>query len=358
MPDLHLDLAADPVELCAALVDVPSVSGSEAELADALERALREQAPHLQVLRSGDAVLARTRLDRAAAGAAGRPPGHRADRRQPAQPPRRAPAARLRDLGHEGRRRRDRAPRGHRAEPRYDLTLVFYDCEEVEASPQRAGPDRARARRLAARRPGRARGADQRRGRGGLPGHAPGGDHPPVGGRTRPGPGSGTTRCTPPAPVLERLTGYPRAAGRDRRLPLPGGSAGGAHRRRGGRERGARPLRGDGELPVRAGPRPRRRPSSTSARCFDGFELAVTDCRGRRAARAAARRRPASSWRPPGPSRRPSTAGPTSSRFAALGIPALNFGPGDPNLAHTREEHVDTRQITAATELLRRFLTG
>jgi succinyl-diaminopimelate desuccinylase len=46
------------------------------------------------------------------------------------------------------------------------------------------------------------------------------------------------------------------------------------------------------------------------------------------------------------------------SRFAALGIPALNFGPGDPNLAHTREEHVDTRQITAATDLLRHFLTG
>ena len=46
------------------------------------------------------------------------------------------------------------------------------------------------------------------------------------------------------------------------------------------------------------------------------------------------------------------------SRFAALGIPALNFGPGDPNLAHTRDEHVDTRQITTATDVLRRFLTG
>jgi succinyl-diaminopimelate desuccinylase len=59
-----LDLAADPVELCAALVDVPSVSGEEGELASALEAALRAQAPHLQVLRSGHAVLARTALGR------------------------------------------------------------------------------------------------------------------------------------------------------------------------------------------------------------------------------------------------------------------------------------------------------
>src|SRR6185437_11230245 len=43
-------------------------------------------------------------------------------------------------------------------------------------------------------------------------------------------------------------------------------------------------------------------------------------------------------------------------RFAALGIPALNYGPGDPNLAHTREEHVDTTAITRCVEVLRRFL--
>jgi succinyl-diaminopimelate desuccinylase len=44
------------------------------------------------------------------------------------------------------------------------------------------------------------------------------------------------------------------------------------------------------------------------------------------------------------------------SRFAALGIPALNYGPGDPNLAHTREEHVAVAQITRCVEVLRRFL--
>ncbi len=45
------------------------------------------------------------------------------------------------------------------------------------------------------------------------------------------------------------------------------------------------------------------------------------------------------------------------SRFSALGIPALNYGPGDPNLAHTREEHVDLRQVTEAAELLRGYLS-
>jgi succinyl-diaminopimelate desuccinylase len=43
-------------------------------------------------------------------------------------------------------------------------------------------------------------------------------------------------------------------------------------------------------------------------------------------------------------------------RFAALGIPALNFGPGDPNLAHTREEHVEMSKIVQATDVVRRWL--
>ena len=43
-------------------------------------------------------------------------------------------------------------------------------------------------------------------------------------------------------------------------------------------------------------------------------------------------------------------------RFAALGMPAVNFGPGDPTLAHTREEHVPVRQITGCFDVLKRFL--
>jgi succinyl-diaminopimelate desuccinylase len=46
------------------------------------------------------------------------------------------------------------------------------------------------------------------------------------------------------------------------------------------------------------------------------------------------------------------------SRFAALGVPALNYGPGDPNLAHTREEHVEPEKITAGAEVLRNWLAA
>jgi len=45
------------------------------------------------------------------------------------------------------------------------------------------------------------------------------------------------------------------------------------------------------------------------------------------------------------------------SRFAALGIPAVNFGPGDPNLAHTREEHVLVPRVAECEDALRAYLT-
>ena|ERR1051326_9028599 len=128
-----LDLAADPVELTAALVDVPSVSGQETALADAVQHALAVQAPHLQLLRSGDAVLARTDL--------GRPQrvllaGHLDTVPVAGNLPSRREGDLLYGCGTSDMKAGD-AVILHLAatvpEPVHDLTVVLYDCEEVEA---------------------------------------------------------------------------------------------------------------------------------------------------------------------------------------------------------------------------------
>ena len=58
-----LDLDCDVVELLRTLIDIESVSGNEAGIADAVEQALRPYA-HLEVIRDGNVVVARTELGR------------------------------------------------------------------------------------------------------------------------------------------------------------------------------------------------------------------------------------------------------------------------------------------------------
>lgn len=60
---LVLDLTSGVVPLTRTLCDIPSVSGDERALADAVEAALSAYS-HLEVVRDGDAVVARTRLGR------------------------------------------------------------------------------------------------------------------------------------------------------------------------------------------------------------------------------------------------------------------------------------------------------
>lgn len=45
-------------------------------------------------------------------------------------------------------------------------------------------------------------------------------------------------------------------------------------------------------------------------------------------------------------------------RFSMLGVPALNWGPGDPRLAHTREEEVEIAQLEDVFAQMASFLTG
>ena len=45
-------------------------------------------------------------------------------------------------------------------------------------------------------------------------------------------------------------------------------------------------------------------------------------------------------------------------RFSALGIPAVNFGPGDPNKAHADDENVPVEQIYFVENALRAWLSA
>ncbi len=58
-----LDVAASSIELTRQFCDIESVSGNERALADAIEAAL-EPYGHLEVIRDGDAIVARTNLGR------------------------------------------------------------------------------------------------------------------------------------------------------------------------------------------------------------------------------------------------------------------------------------------------------
>lgn len=43
-------------------------------------------------------------------------------------------------------------------------------------------------------------------------------------------------------------------------------------------------------------------------------------------------------------------------RFSAMGVPAVNFGPGDPNLAHMDDEQCPVAQFARCEEAMARWL--
>ena len=133
---MELDLSVDGAALTAAIVDVPSVSGDEDQLTTAIEGALRAHA-HLSVQRFGNSLVARTELGHrervVLAGhvdtvpLAGNLPSH-------VEP--HGDGDRLYGCGTSDMKAGVAVQLRLAAtvpEPARDVTYVFYDCEEIEA---------------------------------------------------------------------------------------------------------------------------------------------------------------------------------------------------------------------------------
>ena len=153
-----------------------------------------------------------------------------------------------------------------------------------------------------------------------------------------------------------------RPRGRDRRLPLPGGAQRGRHPGRGRGQRHPRRVPGRGQLPLRPRPGRGRRRGARARGVRRGHRGGRgADRRRQRRGSAAGpvragrgrlhrRRRP--------PARGPSSAGPTSPGSPPSASPPSTTAPGDPQLAHTREEHVVVDRLQPAEDALIAYLSG
>ncbi|MEO8519421.1 MAG: succinyl-diaminopimelate desuccinylase [Dermatophilaceae bacterium] len=129
----RLDLGADVVTLTSALCNIESVSGNEQQIADAVEAALRPLS-HLEVTRDGHTIIARTNLGRAERVVLA---GHLDT--VPLTDPPNLPTRREGDnlLGRgtcdmKGGLAVQLRLAAALSEPTRDITYVFYDCEEVD----------------------------------------------------------------------------------------------------------------------------------------------------------------------------------------------------------------------------------
>jgi succinyl-diaminopimelate desuccinylase len=367
---LPLDLRQDVAMLTAALMDINSVSGKETELADAVDVALRS-IPQLRVVRDGDSIIARTGLGRperiilaghldtvplpTTDGALGTVPstwesgipgegvlyGRGATDMKGGVAVQLALAATLFDGG---------------APPKRDVTFVFYDHEEVEAVKSGLG-------RLV-RNHGDLLDGDFAILLEPTHGTVEGGcngtsrfEATTVGEAAHSARAwMGSNAIHAAAPILARLAAYEpqtiNVDGLDYReslnaVKINGGTAGNVI-----------PDRCVVEINYRFAPD--KSPDQAEAHVrelLEGFDVVRTD--------AAAGARPglnhpaaASFVAAVGAEPKPKYGWTDVARFSELGIPAVNFGPGDPLLAHKDNEHVDADAIRECLRALRSWLAA
>lgn len=358
-PDDLLDLSADVVTLTRQVCDVPSVSGDETLLADAVEAALRAHA-HLEVLRDGDTVVARTHLGRARRVVVA---GHLDTVPVADNLPTRLEGDVLWGRGTVDMKA-GVAVALHLAAaltaPVHDVTWVFYDHEEVDADLNGLG-------RVVARHPEWLAADFAVLGEpsdGGLEGGCNGTLRAEV--RLR-GVAAHSARAWvgvnavhAAGEVLRRLEAYRPAtvevdglAYREslNAVLISGGVA-------------TNVIPDTCVVTVNYRFAPSRDVAEATAHVrelFDGYDVTVTDAaQGARpgldapAAQDFARAVLAVTGGRPAPK-----YGWTDvARFSALGVPAVNFGPGDPLLAHKDDERVPVAQIELCHRALRAWLTG
>jgi succinyl-diaminopimelate desuccinylase len=346
---VELDLFCSGADLTAQLVDIPSVSGTEGPIADAVEAALTAL-PQLTVHRSGNAIVARTDFGRpervVLAGHLDTVPVH-------GNLPSRLADGLLYGCGScdmkSGVAVQLRLAAQLTSAAR-DVTYVCYDCEEVEAERNgllrlsRTSPELLRGdfavlleptgavveggcqgtlRADVIARGERAHSARSWLGRNAI--HAAGG-------------------------ILDALRGYqPRQPVVDglayheglNAVGITGGVAGNV-------------IPDECVVSVNYRFAPDRSAEQAAAHvreAFGGWEVRVTDVAGGARpglSRAAAASFVAAVGEPP----RAKLGWTDVARFDALGIPAVNYGPGDPQLAHTKDEHVPLDQIERCEQVM------
>ncbi|MHA7648269.1 succinyl-diaminopimelate desuccinylase [Mycobacterium sp. ML4] len=353
-----LDLRGDPVELTAALVDIPSESRDEARIADEVAAALQAQTTGFEIVRNGNAVLARTALDRPARVLLA---GHLDTVPVAGNLPSRIENGDLYGCGTSDMKSGDAVflhLAATVAEPAYDLTLVFYDCEEIDSAANGLG-------RLERELP------DWLSADVAILGE-------PTGGFIEAG-CQGTLRVVVSAAgtrahsarswlgdnaihklgaVLDRLAAY-----QARSIDIDGCVY----------REGLSAVRVDGGVAGNVIPdaasvtvnfrfAPDRSPQAALQHVqevFGGLDVSIELTDSAAGAMPGLSAPAAKSLlQAAGGQVRAKYGWTDVSRFAARGVPALNYGPGDPNLAHRRDERVPVAQITAAADMLRKYLSG
>ncbi|WP_456698742.1 succinyl-diaminopimelate desuccinylase [Aeromicrobium sp. P5_D10] len=350
-----IDLNTDIVSLTAAIIDIASESLAEQEIADAVEHALRA-CSHLEVIRDGHTIVARTSLGRAERVVIA---GHLDTVPANGNFPSRLEGDVLHGLGScdmKGGVAVALRLAASIPEPVRDVTYVFYDAEEIAAEFNGLG-------RLARERPDLLVGdfailmepSDA-----GVEAGCQGTmrvDIRTTGERShsaRSWMGSNAIHAL--APVLERLNSYvPREVEIDEMVYREGLNAVGIS---GGVAGNVIPDEGIVSVNYRFAPdRSEAEAHQHLQETFEGFGLTVTDSApgalpGLQQPAAAA------FIAAVGAKPRPKFGWTDVAQFTQLGVPAVNYGPGDPIFAHKADEQVPVEHLHRVLATLTDWLTA